>query len=297
MTTGSHTSAADSNPAQSRWVHRRPMRVHVQDHPGRSGPAIVLLHGFPDDHHLYDRLVPRLAPERRVVTFDFLGWGSSDKPRGYRHTAADQVEDVDAVVTQLALDEVVLVAHDASGPPAIEWALLHPERVAALVLLNTYYAFTPALRRPPAIALYSTPALRVVGRFVARRSPTFDRWLYCWQVGRFMSDAETRDAELPGLYHRFQAAREAFWQLNEDLLSTVIRNRRRRPALRRFTRPVRIVFGADDRYLNPGVARWFHRQFPTSDLHLVPGARHYVQVDRPEAVAALIRTAHQPRPT
>jgi pimeloyl-ACP methyl ester carboxylesterase len=37
----------------------------------------VLLHGFPDDLHLYDRLVPELAG-RRVVSFDFLGWGASE---------------------------------------------------------------------------------------------------------------------------------------------------------------------------------------------------------------------------
>ena len=38
----------------------------------------MLLHGFPDNHHLYDRLV-RMT-ERHVVVFDFLGWAESDKP-------------------------------------------------------------------------------------------------------------------------------------------------------------------------------------------------------------------------
>jgi hypothetical protein len=74
---------------------------------------------------------------RRVVLFDFLGWGSSDKPSGYPYTTDNQVGDLDAIITQLGLGQVVLVAHDASGPPAIDWALAHPERVAALVLLNT----------------------------------------------------------------------------------------------------------------------------------------------------------------
>jgi pimeloyl-ACP methyl ester carboxylesterase len=43
---------------------------------------------------------------------------------------------------------VVLVAHDASGSPAIDWALAHPQGVAGLVLLNTYYCNLPGLRAP-----------------------------------------------------------------------------------------------------------------------------------------------------
>ena len=42
----------------------------------------MVLCGFPDNLHLYDRLVPHLSG-RKVVVFDFLGWGGSDKPEGY----------------------------------------------------------------------------------------------------------------------------------------------------------------------------------------------------------------------
>jgi pimeloyl-ACP methyl ester carboxylesterase len=54
------------------------------------------------------------------------------------------------VVKQLNLAQVVPVAHDASGPPAIDWALRHPDQAAALVLLNTYYCAMPSLRSPEA---------------------------------------------------------------------------------------------------------------------------------------------------
>jgi pimeloyl-ACP methyl ester carboxylesterase len=107
--------------------------------------------------HLYDRLLPHLSPPRRVVAFDFLGWGRSDKPSGYPYTTDNQVGDLDAVITQLKLGPVVLVAHDASGPPAIDWALAHPERVEGLVLLNTYYCEMPTLRRPEATGFSPRP--------------------------------------------------------------------------------------------------------------------------------------------
>jgi pimeloyl-ACP methyl ester carboxylesterase len=264
--------------------------LRVRDYPG-AGPAIVLMHGFPDDLHLYDWLVPRLTPHRRIVTFDFLGWGGSDKPPGHPYTAANQVGEVAAVLDHLGPARAVLVAHDASGPPAIDWALANPDRVAALVLLNTYYAWTRGLRRPPAIALYSTPVLRGLARATVRRFPRLDERLYHWQVGRFIADDTLRPQVVGAFYERFTAARPAFWRLNDDLLPTVVSRRRSIDRLRGFPRPVRIIFGADDRYLNPRVARTFHRWFPRSDLCLLSGARHYVQIDAPERVAELLLTA------
>src|SRR5512139_2859332 len=266
-------------------------RIYAREYPGEE-PAIILMHGFPDNLHLYDRLVSRLSPPRRIVSFDFLGWGASDKPVGYPYSAANQVSELDAVAGQLKLDHVVLVAHDASGPPAIDWAIDRPSRVAGLVLLNTYYCEMPTLRAPEAIWLFSTPRVRSVARLV---SQMFGNWIfhrmYLWQVGRFFRDADVRAEFLPLLYRQFDAApstRPAFFSLNEDLLPTIQSRSNQIPALGKFNRPVRIIFGDADPYLNNGVARSFHELFPTSELFLLPGARHYVQMDEPDEVARLI---------
>jgi pimeloyl-ACP methyl ester carboxylesterase len=276
---------------QETFVQRDQHRIFVRDHPGAE-PPIILMHGFPDNLHLYDRLAPYLSPPRRVVAFDFLGWGSSDKPSGYPYTAANQVGDLDAVITQLGLGPVTLVAHDASGPPAIDWALAHPERVAGLVLLNTYYCDMPTLRRPEAIWIFSTPVVRSVARPFARM---FGNWLFHrmfrWQVGRFIRDAEVRREFVPLLYQQFDAtpsALPAFFRLNVDLLPSVGSRADKIPRLREFRRPVRIIFGDADYTLNSGVARKFHEYLPGSELFLIPGARHFVQLDEPEQVARLI---------
>ena len=68
-------------------VARGRYRLHAEVVPG-PGVPVVLMHGFPDNTHLYDRLVPCLAGRRPVVRFDFPGWGRSDKPAGYPYTAA-----------------------------------------------------------------------------------------------------------------------------------------------------------------------------------------------------------------
>ena len=272
-------------------VQRNQHRIHVREYPGEE-PTIILMHGFPDNLHLYDRLSPYLSPPRRVIAFDFLGWGASDKPIGYPYTATNQVADLDSVITRLRLRQVILVAHDASGPPAIDWSLAHPERVAGLVLLNTYYCEMPTLRAPEAIWMFSTPVVRNVARPV---SQMFGNWIfrrmYRWQVGRFFRDAEVRNRFLPLLYQQFDAtpgARPAFFRLNEDLLPTLRSRTNMIPKLREFKRPVRIIFGDADPYLNQGVAQRFAELFPVAELFLLPGARHFVQMDEPTQVARLI---------
>jgi len=277
--------------SQTLAVPRGPHGLYAEIMPAHGVP-VILMHGFPDNTHLYDRLVPYLAGRRAMVRFDFLGWGRSDKPRDYPYTVANQVGDLAAVISavdqRIGASELVLVAHDASGPPAIDWALANPGRISRLVLLNTYYHWIPSLRRPPAIALYSTPGLREAARAVVRRRPALDQRIYAWQVGKFIQDPAVRELLVPRLYEQFLPARPAFWRLNDDLLATVLARRKRIPELRRFGRPVRIIFGARDRSLNPRVARNFAALFPDSELHLLDGAGHFVQVDQPQLVADLI---------
>ena len=276
---------------KEQFVQRNPHRIYVREYPGE-GPAIILMHGFPDNLHLYDRLIPYLSPARRVVTFDFLGWGASEKPSDYSYSASNQSVELDAVIKQLALTEVVLVAHDSSGPPAIDWALDQPGQVAGLVLLNTYYCRMPTLRPPEAIFLFSTPLVRSIARPVSQLFGNMVfRKMFWWQVGKFFRDPKTRDEFLPLLYRQFEASpstRPAFFSLNEDLPATVRSGTGKMQRLREFRRPVRIIFGEADPYLNKGVAKSFHDLFPTSDLFLLPGARHYVQIDEPQEVARLI---------
>ena len=273
------------------FVQRDQHRIYVREYAGEE-PTIILMHGLPDNLHLYDRLIPYLSPSRRIVTFDFLGWGDSDKPLGYPYTARNQEVDLDTVIKQLKLAQVVLVAHDASGPPAIDWALSHPDQVVALVLLNTYYCEMPTLKAPEAIWLFSTPLVRNVARLI---SSMFDylifRRMYWWQVGKFFRDAEIRNEFVPLLYQQFDAlpsTRPAFLRLNEDLLPTIRSRSKIAFKLKEFRKPVRIIFGDADPYLNKGVAQKFHELFPASDLFLLPGARHFVQMDEPAEVARLI---------
>jgi haloalkane dehalogenase len=112
-------------------------RVHITHRPGEDR-AVVLLHGFPDDSRIYDRLIPHLAP-RRVVALDWLGYCRSERATPHPWDITDHQRTLRAVLDSLELKRVALVGHDASGPDAIDFALSEPSRVAHLILLNTFY--------------------------------------------------------------------------------------------------------------------------------------------------------------
>ena len=160
-------------------------RIYVRDHPGRS-PAIVAMHGFPDDSRIYDRLIGPLAPHR-VVTFDWTGYGRSSRLEPDKFTAADRQREIRAVLDGLNLDRVVLLAHDAAGPEAIDFTVANPGRIAGLVLLNTYYGRSPNLALPEMIALMADPALApLTDRLLD--DPNQRLWLLAYTARRFGLD-------------------------------------------------------------------------------------------------------------
>ena len=79
----------------------------------------------------------------------------------------------------------------------------------------------------------------------------------------------------------------AFIALTSDLQATLQTDTQRLPLLKTFDRPVRIIFGAGDPYLNPGVAEHFHAVFPASELFLLHKG-HWPQLDGPEEVTRLL---------
>src|SRR6266478_6608676 len=103
-----------SQPYREHLVSHQGSNIYVRHYEG-TGPAFVMMHGFPDNLHIYDRLILAL-PGRQVITFDFLGWGASDKPTDYPYTSKQQEGELHAVLDALQIDQVVPVAHDASGP-------------------------------------------------------------------------------------------------------------------------------------------------------------------------------------
>jgi haloalkane dehalogenase len=266
-----------------------------------SGPPLVLLHGYPDSQHLYDAVVPLLRRERDVVTFDFLGWGDSDKPSpgAYPYDSASLRADLEAVLAALAYDRITLVVHDASGWPGIDWALDNPDRVASLVVLNTVYHPTSTSRPPEGLAQYAIASPErdaLVPRVLANDTlwieGSADEQIIGFrdQIGKFFNNGATRKALLPIFVQQSLAMRPAFIALAGQLIPEITAHADAIPRMAAFTRPVVVAFGVDDPYLNLGVAADFAARFPNAKRIDIAGANHYVQLDQPEQVAAAILT-------
>jgi pimeloyl-ACP methyl ester carboxylesterase len=103
---------------------------------GGSGPAMVLLHGWPQTGRVWRHVMGPLAERFTVVVPDLRGTGASDRPAdGY--TKSNQATDMRGVLDALGLvGPAVVAGHDIGAMVAFGWAASRPEEVAALVMLD-----------------------------------------------------------------------------------------------------------------------------------------------------------------
>jgi haloalkane dehalogenase len=276
------------------YVPREEGRVYVREYAG-TNPAFVLMHGFPDNLQIYDQLIPHLvAAGRRVVTFDFLGFGASDKPAGANYSFKQQQNDLEAVVEALHLAKIVPVGHDAGGPAAINFAIDHPDRITSLCLLNTFYAATPTIRLPELIELFANPSLKALAEAITQ-SPEQFAFVLRFQQKRFLEtlpeeQKATFEAILaPIINNNFNFGRQAgsgpaFAQMTAQVYEEVTRNTQRLPDLEAIDIRVKLIWGNTDLNLNTGVAEDFQSHLKHASL-LVLSAGHWPQIDTPEQVA------------
>lgn len=104
---------------------------------GGSGPALLLLHGFPQTRALWTRVAPCLAERFTVVAADLRGYGHSSKPQGAEHyTFREMGRDQFALMTALGHDRFHLVGHDRGGRTAHRMALDDEARLLSLTLMD-----------------------------------------------------------------------------------------------------------------------------------------------------------------
>lgn len=103
----------------------------------REGTALLFIHGFSNEAHIWDDVAPGLAPYYRVLAMDLRGHGDSDwHPEG-KYDYSEHVNDVLALLDHLGLERVVIVAHSLGGRVAMLLAGQAPERIAGLVIVDS----------------------------------------------------------------------------------------------------------------------------------------------------------------
>jgi 3-oxoadipate enol-lactonase len=109
--------------------------VYTDSAGAADGPVVVLSHGFLMDHTMFDPQLPALAPEFRVITWDQRGFGGTRSPEPF--TYWDSARDVLGLLDHLGVHQAVLGGMSQGGFLSLRAALLAPERVGGLILIDT----------------------------------------------------------------------------------------------------------------------------------------------------------------
>lgn len=258
----------------------------------RDGDAILLLHGIPTSSWLYRNIASMLAADGfRVIVPDLLGFGASDKPSDRElYAPAHQAERLVALLDHLDLDTVTMAVHDAGGPWGFELVDRHPHRLAGLAILNTTAyadAFTPPLE-VKALGGPLGPVMLRLMRSAAGRPMVHRMVSQFTHAGRTLSPNVTE----PHWMSLREGGTRAMRAFAQELPAFVGNFARYSAALRRIAgTPAIVIWGTEDPVLRAEllVPRFVaDLQLTPEHVHLLDGASHFLQEDRPEEIAGLI---------
>ncbi len=152
-----------------------------------SGPAIVFIHGYPVHGYTWRKLLPTLADKFTCYVIDLPGLGDSDWTAKTDFTFTAQASRLDKLFKQLNLDDYALIAHDTGATIARLVALLQPEKVSKLVIINTEIPH----HRPPWIRFYQFNAKVPLAHIAFQTLLKSDKFLQSSMgLGEFYTNSE-----------------------------------------------------------------------------------------------------------
>lgn len=253
------------------------------------GPDVLFVHGWPVSGATFRTLLPYLTEHVTCHLIDLPGAGSSRFHHATPLSIANHIRSVRAVVDHLQLDRVAVVGHDSGGLIA-RHALAGDPRLRALGLIDTEQPSGPSWRFRAFLAGrhlpgYGTGLGWIAGRRRLRRSPLLlggaftNRDLLDGEFDEFFLEPLRRSPE----HRRATTAllRSFDYQLFRDL-----------PGLhRKIDVPVRLVWGANDRFFPVERAKEMVGTFQHASLEVIDGAALFAHEERPaETARALLAT-------
>jgi pimeloyl-ACP methyl ester carboxylesterase len=254
-----------------------------------TGPEVVLVHGMIDSTTTWRKVLPLLAEDHRVHALDLPGFGFSDKPAASDYATAWLADHLVGYLDAIGANRAVLVGSSMGGHVITEAAILYPERVTALVLLEAsglpdddpLAEGEGSTGEPWAVSLLRLP----MGQALVRMLPTRGLLRKNLEPAYFRPD-DLSDERL--------AAWHAPLQTENGLAAYVSRSGLPTPAERTarvatIGAPTLIITGDTDRMVTVKIAKQYHDLLPGSEFEIWAGTGHMVQEQHPERVAAAIR--------
>ncbi|MBD8023342.1 alpha/beta fold hydrolase [Microbacterium gallinarum] len=283
---------AETTGIRSRTVTANGLRVHVTE--AGAGAPVLMLHGFPQSSREWAPVMASLSDRLHLIAPDLRGAGRTDAPAsGYDSPTV--MRDLIALLDELGLGQVDLVAHDWGALVGFDLCLAHPDRIrryVAIAVPAPYFHMSRALAAGLMKAMphlwfqwvIATPGLGPM--LLSRGRQRLAHWLLGGFEVRPMNDADVA-AYVEALRDPRRA--RAASQLYRGLILPGFMNALRGRYIGRVLRtPTLVLFGADDALLPKDALTVRPEDAPHTTVEFVPGGGHFLVDDNPDEVARRI---------
>lgn len=256
--------------AQYRVVNGTRLRVIDAGH----GTPVVFLHGFGASLYSWRKQLPPIAAAGyRVIAFDNAGFGFSGQPHGQGYSNAAYVRLAVALLDSLGVSNAVLVGHSMGGAIAAEVALVHPDRIRGLVLIDAagYGIRWPAVLKLARWPLVGAVATGLRGKWITARllrSTYADPSKVSQEdIDQYYAPVPQRDygGTLSGVLGEFRFDTLVGW-------------------LGAIQAPTLVLWGAEDRWIPVRVGARLAGELPRAAFIEVPHAGHATPEEAPDEV-------------
>ncbi len=263
--------------ARSRVVEVNGLRLHFLESGTPGAPALCFLHGGAAHAHWFDAVTPAFADRFHVISLDQRGHGESAWAEPPAYGTEDFTADLVGLMDALGWARMVVVGHSMGGHNAMTFAAWHPERVAALVIVDSR----------PAIPAERLTVMHARGRRLPRLHPTEEAAV---QSFRLLPRETVADrALLAHVARAGLARRDGGWAWRFDPATHGARQPVDAwPLLSRITAPTLITRAALSPVLTVDMAERLRASVPRASLVTIPDAYHHLTLDRPAEFSAAL---------
>ena len=278
------------SPLENVTFRNGPVELHAVAAGPPDGPVVLLLHGFPEFWYSWrNQIAPLAAAGFRVIVPDQRGYNTSSKPRGASSYAlSHHISDVLAIADHLGQARIFLAGHDWGAAVAWSVALLHPQRVAKLAILNVPHPSVMRrylktnrrqLRRSWYMFFFQLPWLpeAAFSAFHFRLGVT--SLVRSSRAGTFSSDdlalyrtAWSQPGALTAMINWYRAAFRFRSKFPDSTVHV----------------PTRILWGERDAFLLSEMAQDSLRYCDSAELYTFANASHWLQHEEPARVSELL---------
>ena len=237
-------------------IDRNGVKIHYEVY--GDGPALILTHGYSSTSAMWEGQIEALSKHHKLVLWDMRGHGKSDYPADPNaYSEALTIGDIAALLDQIGARRAIVGGLSLGGYMSLAFYRTHPERVAALLIIDT----GPGFKKDEARAAWNKRAHETAERFER------DGLSVLKSLSRERSSVTHRDATGLAL-----AARGMLTQRDASVMEV----------LPEIAVPSLIVVGADD---TPFLAAsdYMAAKIPGAKKVVIPSAGHAVNIDQPQA--------------